>query len=76
MMPPLAWAFFGPDQAQKDLVTDFKDQVNGFLADIFDFQVVDYSSCTALADSIMCRARDMAERISSRLADDIATTGS
>jgi len=76
MMPPLAWAFFGPDQAQKDLVTDFKDQVNGFLADIFDFQVVDYSSCTALADSIMGRARDMAERISSRLADDIAATGS
>jgi len=67
MIPTLAWAFFGPDQELSALVTDFKDQVMGFLSDIYDFGKVDYSSCSALSDTIMEVARTRFDAVMSRL---------
>lgn len=67
MIPTLAWAFFGPDQELSTLVTDFKDQVMGFLSDIYDFSKVDFSSCSSLSDSIMEVARTRFDAVMSRL---------
>jgi len=57
LTPALAWAFFGPDEDLAKLVNDFKEQVLGFLTDIFSFQSADFTSVQSLSESVMDLAR-------------------
>merc|ERR1719264_853792 len=57
LTPALAWAFFGPDEDLARLVNDFKEQVLGFLTDIFSFQSADFNSISSLSESVMVLAR-------------------
>lgn len=67
LTPTLAWAFFGPDEDLSRLVNDFKEQVLGFLTDIFNFQVADFSSLMSLSDSVMELAHRRLDTVKQRL---------
>jgi len=67
LTPALAWAFFGPDEQLADMVHSFKEQVLGFLTDIFSFQCSDFTSVTSLSASVMGLARTRLETIQAKL---------
>uniref|UniRef100_T1J7M5 Mitoguardin n=1 Tax=Strigamia maritima TaxID=126957 RepID=T1J7M5_STRMM len=65
--PVLAWGFLGPEEGLKDLCNFFKDQVLGFLQDIFNSEKSRYSSVEDLSKSIMSHAYERYEITSKRL---------
>merc|ERR1712037_942443 len=67
LTPALAWAFFGPDEDLARLVNDFKEQVLGFLTDIFSFQSADFNSISSLSESVMVLARSRLTVVKERL---------
>jgi len=67
LTPALAWAFFGPDEDLARLVNDFKEQVLGFLTDIFSFQSADFNSVSSLSESVMVLARSRLTLVKERL---------
>jgi len=70
LTPSLAWAFFGPDEGLCQLVNQFKEQVIGFLQDIFSFSQVDFSDVLSLSESIMRLGRARLEVVKERLQCD------
>lgn len=59
--PLLAWGFFGADENLKEVCQYFKNQVLEFMADIFNFQKVRYTSVEDLSEDILSL---MKERVS------------
>ncbi|XP_066294106.1 mitoguardin 2-like isoform X3 [Branchiostoma lanceolatum] len=55
--PVLAWGFLGTDEELNQLCYFFKDQVQGFITDVFNFEKTRYSSVQEMADDIMFLAR-------------------
>ncbi|CAH1271850.1 MIGA2 [Branchiostoma lanceolatum] len=55
--PVLAWGFLGSDEELNQLCYFFKDQVQGFITDVFNFEKTRYSSVQEMADDIMFLAR-------------------
>ncbi|XP_078605291.1 mitoguardin-like isoform X2 [Branchiostoma floridae x Branchiostoma japonicum] len=65
--PVLAWGFLGTDEELKQLCYFFKDQVQGFITDVFDFEKTRYSSVQEMADDIMYLARQRRSILQERL---------
>lgn len=61
--PVLAWGFLGPDENLKQVCFSFKDEILGFLCDIFDFTVVRYSKVEDLSSDILEVARIRYEKM-------------
>ncbi|GAB6021887.1 hypothetical protein CHUAL_006053 [Chamberlinius hualienensis] len=57
LSPVLAWGFLGPESDLKDICYYFKEQVVGFLHDIFNFHKVRYSSVEDLAEDVLSSAK-------------------
>ncbi|XP_054718913.1 mitoguardin-like [Uloborus diversus] len=53
LIPVLAWGFFGPDEKLKEICFYFKEEVMGFMCDIFNFGKVRYTKVEELAADIM-----------------------
>ena len=67
LTPTLAWAFFGPDEELSTMVNEFKEQVLGFLKDIFSFHSADYKTVDSLSRSVMSLAKARLDTIKRKL---------
>ena len=67
LTPTLAWAFFGPDEELNAMVNEFKEQVLGFLKDIFSFHSADFKSVDTLSKSVMSLAKARLDTIKRKL---------
>ena len=67
LSPLLAWGFLGPDESLKETCLFFKDQVIGFLIDVFSFQKCSFSTVETLGRDIMINLRIRVEAICQRL---------
>lgn len=67
LSPLLAWGFLGPDESLKETCTFFKEQVMGFLADIFNFHKCKFSNLEELANDVMEHLKKRVETICHRL---------
>ncbi|XP_078687482.1 mitoguardin-like isoform X3 [Branchiostoma floridae x Branchiostoma belcheri] len=65
--PVLAWGFLGTDEELNQLCYFFKDQVQGFITDVFDFEKTRYSSVHEMSDDIMYLARQRRSLLQERL---------
>ncbi|KAK9707965.1 Mitoguardin [Popillia japonica] len=66
LSPLLAWGFLGPDETLRDTCMYFKEQVMGFLADIFNFQKCKYISVEELARDVMLNLKNRVDSICQR----------
>lgn len=66
LSPLLAWGFLGPDETLKETCMYFKDQVMGFLADIFNFQKCKYIGVEELARDVMINLKTRVDIICQR----------
>lgn len=57
MSPVFAWGFLGPESELKDLCLFFRDQVLGFLRDIFNFHKASYTTLEDFAQDILKLAK-------------------
>lgn len=64
LSPLMAWGFFGPDENLKDVCHYFRDQMLGFLADIFSFQKSRYTSLEDFAHDILGHMKTRVNNIS------------
>ncbi|XP_067639475.1 mitoguardin isoform X1 [Eurosta solidaginis] len=53
LSPLMAWGFFGPDENLRDICHYFREQMLGFLADIFSFQASRYTTVEEFAEDIL-----------------------
>merc|ERR1712113_302313 len=67
LTPTLAWAFFVPDEELSTMVNEFKEQVLGFLKDIFSFHSADYKTVDSLSRSVMSLAKARLDTIKRKL---------
>merc|ERR1719245_1462256 len=67
LTPTLAWAFFGPDEELSSMVNEFRDQVLGFLKDIFSFHSADYKTVESLSKSVMTLTKARLDNIKRKL---------
>jgi hypothetical protein len=67
MSPLLAWGLLGPDLNLKEVCQLFKDQVMGFLLDIFSFQKCHYTTVDALAQDLLNHLRSRVEAVSRKV---------
>ena len=67
LTPTLAWAFFGPDEDLSNMVNEFREQVLGFLKDIFSFHSADYKTVESLSKSVMSLARARLDTVKRKL---------
>jgi hypothetical protein len=67
LTPTLAWAFFGPDEELGRIMNDFKEQVLGFLRDMYSFHSADYKTVDSLAQSVMSLARARLDTVKRKL---------
>jgi len=67
LTPTLAWAFFGPDEELSKIMNDFKEQVLGFLKDMFSFHSADYKTVDSLSMSVMSLARARLDTVKRKL---------
>ena len=70
LTPTLAWAFFGPDEELSAMVNEFKEQVLGFLKDIFSFHSADFKSVESLSLSVMSLAKARLDTVKRKLGCD------
>ncbi|XP_014667650.1 PREDICTED: protein FAM73B-like [Priapulus caudatus] len=66
--PVLAWGFLGPRSRLKELCELFKDQVLGFMQDMFSLRKCQYTTVEQLADDIIVLARHHCEHVLEKLA--------
>lgn len=59
--PVLAWGFLGSDDKLKKVCDYFKSHILGYIRDLFDFTISDYSSIESLCDSIVRLAKERSE---------------
>jgi len=74
LTPTLAWAFFGPDEELSAMVNDFKEQVLGFLRDIFSFHSADFKTVESLSLSVMSLAKARLDTVKRKLGCHVDTT--
>lgn len=67
LSPLLAWGFLGPDDSLKDTCQFFKEQVMGFLADIFNFQKCRFTNIDELSSDVLCNIKQRVESVCNRL---------
>ncbi|KAF5285732.1 hypothetical protein FQR65_LT02260 [Abscondita terminalis] len=71
LSPLLAWGFLGPDEELKETCLFFRDQVMGFLIDIFNFQKCKYTTVEELSNDVLsnikCRAESICQRLSAQV---------
>ncbi|KAF8792676.1 Mitoguardin like protein [Argiope bruennichi] len=67
LIPVLAWGFYGPDDTLKDICLYFKEEVMGFMFDIFSFNKVRFTRIEDLASDIMQLANLRFDRTIERL---------
>ncbi|KAB0797467.1 hypothetical protein PPYR_08460 [Photinus pyralis] len=67
LSPLLAWGFLGPDESLRDTCFFFKEQVMGFLVDIFNFQKCKYTTVEELSNDVLNNIRHRVDLISQRL---------
>ncbi|XP_059098175.1 mitoguardin-like [Tigriopus californicus] len=67
LTPTLAWGFFGPDEHLNNLMLYFKNQVLDFIHDMYNFQLVRFSSVEDLSVDIMTLARSRFESVQKHL---------
>ncbi|XP_065163506.1 mitoguardin isoform X2 [Atheta coriaria] len=67
LSPLLAWGFLGPDESLKETCTFFKDQVMGFLADIFNFQKCKFTTVEDLSADVFELMKARVDNICQRL---------
>ncbi|GFN77604.1 mitoguardin [Plakobranchus ocellatus] len=65
--PLLAWGFLGPESDLKEMCNFFKDQVLGFIRDIFSFKKVRFTEVESLAADILKLAEAQSDVASERL---------
>ncbi|XP_015595022.1 mitoguardin [Cephus cinctus] len=65
--PVLVWGFLGPEGSLRSTCHYFRDQVNEFLEDIFNFFKVRYTNVDDLADDILRQMKSTVENINQRL---------
>lgn len=65
--PVLAWGFLGPDGPLKDMCNFFKNQILGFMWDVFSFDKARYTTVEELAEDILQLAKERAVITSDRL---------
>ncbi|XP_022919156.2 mitoguardin [Onthophagus taurus] len=66
LSPLLAWGFLGPEETLRETCMYFKEQVMGFLADIFNFQKSKFVTVEALANDIMINLKVRVDNICQR----------
>ncbi|KNC26515.1 hypothetical protein FF38_08632 [Lucilia cuprina] len=64
LSPLMAWGFFGPDENLKDICHYFRDQMLGFLADIFSFQKSHYTTLEEFSQDILDHMKTRVNNIS------------
>ncbi|XP_055623027.1 mitoguardin [Toxorhynchites rutilus septentrionalis] len=57
LSPLMVWGFFGPDEDLKEVCKYFKDQMMGFMVDIYNFQKCRYTTVEELAEDILSNMR-------------------
>lgn len=62
--PLMAWGFFGPDEHLKDICHYFRDQMLGFLDDIFSFQKSRYTTLEEFSEDVLQHMKDRVNNIS------------
>lgn len=62
--PLMAWGFFGADENLKDICQYFRQQMLEFMADIFNFQKVRYTTVEELSADILIRMQEAVSNIS------------
>lgn len=67
LSPVLAWGFLGPNEQLKQVCLFFKDEVLGFLRDIFNFGIVRYTKVEDIAADIAQIAGERYDRACQRL---------
>lgn len=67
LSPLLAWGFLGPDESLKETCIFFREQVMGFLADIFNFQKCKFNSVEDLAEDVLASVKVRVENVCQRL---------
>ncbi|KFM71843.1 Protein FAM73A, partial [Stegodyphus mimosarum] len=67
LIPVLAWGFYGPDENLKEICLYFKEEVMGFMYDIFNFNKVRYTKVEELASDVMQLANLRFDRTIERL---------
>ncbi|XP_069687516.1 mitoguardin isoform X2 [Periplaneta americana] len=75
MSPLMAWGFLGPDENLKDICQFFKDQVMGFLLDIFSFQKCRYTTVEELAQDLLSHLRSRAEAVNQKVSIPTSASG-
>ncbi|XP_067002521.1 mitoguardin [Anabrus simplex] len=68
MSPLMAWGFLGPDENLRDICHHFKDQVMGFLMDIFSFNKTRYTTVEELAEDVFQHVKVRVDSISQKMA--------
>ncbi|KAJ8935851.1 hypothetical protein NQ318_016870 [Aromia moschata] len=70
LSPLLAWGFLGADELLRDTCIYFKEQVIGFLTDIFNFQKCKYTTVEDLAldvlEKLKIRINNICQRLSAQ----------
>ncbi|KAF7274823.1 hypothetical protein GWI33_012510 [Rhynchophorus ferrugineus] len=67
LSPLLAWGFLGSDESLRETCVFFKEQVIGFLCDIFNFQKCRFNTVDNLAADVLINLRVRVQNISQRL---------
>lgn len=67
LSPLLAWGFLGPDESLKETCVYFKQQVMGFLIDIFNYQKCRYTNVDELAIDVFNNAKIRVDNLCQRL---------
>lgn len=71
LTPTLAWGFFGPDEQLNNLMMYFKNQVLDFIHDMYNFQLVRFSSVEELSLDIMGLAVRRFDSVQKHLEQDV-----
>lgn len=68
--PVLVWGFLGPENSLRSTCYYFREQIIGFLIDIFNFFKVRYTNVDNLAEDILREMKIRVENINCRLSLD------
>ncbi|KAL1124385.1 hypothetical protein AAG570_001014 [Ranatra chinensis] len=71
MSPLMAWGFLGPDERLKEICQYFKDQVMGFLGDIFSFQMSRFTTVEELTEDVMKHVKTRIDNVCARLTKEL-----
>jgi len=73
--PVLAWGFFGPDENLNTMMHFFKDQMLGYVRDLFSFQIVRYTDLDSVIEDVVRLSRQRLESVERRLKTEEVESG-